>query len=348
MLAAASAVSGSSRQQIHRYGQHQHIDLISPRRPPSPPPFAPSPLDVNKPCPIPSVTTPRPLVAVVGAELTITARPWSLDRVFAHALQTVRKIPRTGSARPPPEARLQLYGLYKQSMGTSPRLHPRHPGSNNATEGDVTGVMSRPHTPTTSEDDRAELEKWEAWHAQAGLSKTEAKRRYISTLIDTMHRYASSTTEARELVSELEFVWDQIRSNEEDGEYDDEDEDEMEMEGIEPAPYGEEEVERVWRGRVEKALAKMTTEVAALREQLESRRVEKRRARAKRVWVWLAWCVLALARHLVIEAIFWGLVMLWMRRRGDKRAQEALKIVGRFVKEGLRELGLGRRKRAPR
>lgn len=40
-----------------------------------------------------------------------------LDRVFVHALNTVKKIPRTGSARPPPADRLKLYGLYKQSMG---------------------------------------------------------------------------------------------------------------------------------------------------------------------------------------------------------------------------------------
>lgn len=53
----------------------------------------------------------------------------------------------------------------------------------------------------------------DAWYAQRGLSRTEAKRRYISTLIDTMHRYASQTPEARELVAELEFVWDQIKYN---------------------------------------------------------------------------------------------------------------------------------------
>ena len=40
------------------------------------------------------------------------------DRVFAHALHTVKRIPRTGSARPPPVDRLTLYGLYKQSTGT--------------------------------------------------------------------------------------------------------------------------------------------------------------------------------------------------------------------------------------
>lgn len=39
------------------------------------------------------------------------------DRVFVHALNTVKKIPRTGTARPPAAERLKLYGLYKQSMG---------------------------------------------------------------------------------------------------------------------------------------------------------------------------------------------------------------------------------------
>ena len=53
----------------------------------------------------------------------------------------------------------------------------------------------------------------DAWSSNHSLSRTEAKRRYISTLIQTMHEYASTTPEARELVAELEFVWDQIKSN---------------------------------------------------------------------------------------------------------------------------------------
>lgn len=53
----------------------------------------------------------------------------------------------------------------------------------------------------------------DAWYAQRDMPRTEAKRRYISTLINTMHEYASQTPEARELVSELEFVWDQIKFN---------------------------------------------------------------------------------------------------------------------------------------
>ena len=44
------------------------------------------------------------------------------------------------------------------------------------------------------EDTLREQQKWDAWDAQKGLSMTEAKRRYIETLIETMHRYASTTS----------------------------------------------------------------------------------------------------------------------------------------------------------
>lgn len=94
--------------------------------------------------------------------------------------------------RPPAENRIRLYGLYKQ-----------------ATEGNVEGIMSRP-TGFSMEDEGAK-KKWDAWKREEGLTKTEAKRRYISYLIDTMRIYASGTLEARELLSELEYLWDQIK-----------------------------------------------------------------------------------------------------------------------------------------
>ncbi|KAH9882712.1 hypothetical protein J1614_000077 [Plenodomus biglobosus] len=115
------------------------------------------------------------------------------DRVFSHALNTVNKI-RTGSQKPPSATRLRLYGLYKQAM-----------------EGDVDGIMERPQG--NDETEQRAREKWDAWKQQNGLSRTEAKRRYITTLIDTMHKYASPSPDSRELVAELEFVWDQVKSN---------------------------------------------------------------------------------------------------------------------------------------
>lgn len=100
-------------------------------------------------------------------------------------------------------------------------------------EGDVESILPRPTLPSVSPDPNqsksnnvhryasrdlrireaeAEIEKWDSWHSCAGMSKTDAKRRYIGTLIETMKEYASGTQEARELVAELEFVWNQIRS----------------------------------------------------------------------------------------------------------------------------------------
>ncbi|KAK6455136.1 acyl CoA binding protein-domain-containing protein [Scheffersomyces xylosifermentans] len=120
----------------------------------------------------------------------------SVDRVFVKAITTIRALSTRSNygslPRPPAENRIKLYGLYKQ-----------------ATEGDVDGIMPRP-VGFTPEDEGAK-KKWDAWKREQGLSKTEAKRRYISFLIETMRVYASGTLEARELLSELEYLWDQIK-----------------------------------------------------------------------------------------------------------------------------------------
>lgn len=94
--------------------------------------------------------------------------------------------------RPPAENRIKLYGLYKQAV-----------------EGDVENVMPRPQGRTL--EDEGAKKKWDAWRREQGLSRTEAKRQYIAYLIETMRTYASGTLEARELLAELEYLWDQIK-----------------------------------------------------------------------------------------------------------------------------------------
>ncbi|RVD88599.1 uncharacterized protein DFL_002777 [Arthrobotrys flagrans] len=417
----------------------------------------------------------------------------SVDRVFVHALNTVKKLPRSGSSRPPPEDRLKLYGLYKQSM-----------------EGDVDGVMPRPTG--LSDEEVTEARKWDSWHEQKGLSKTEAKRRYITTLIDAMHRFAVTTPDAKELVAELEFVWDQIKSNqtsssssttaapqqqqqallssaattprrqlpsglshsqnisavglqilppmspteegrrfmnfppvgmgvqtdsEETGNRpdtgdDDEDEDEhyetmdeFDENGLpkvtfinEPAGFKEGNTGNLmrsintqtatggggsgvesdilrqkkqhskhlsssqftttkkslaalsstgsmphtspqqqptsgqtprenahytrWKHRVEVALTKMTAEVAALREQLDvarnlnSNSVNLSRGRLNWLRRWIGWGVWTMLKHIVIDAIILGVLVVWMRKRGDKRVEGVLGLLGGFLSERLR------------
>jgi hypothetical protein len=290
----------------------------------------------------------------------------------------------------------------------------------------------------------------DAWKQQNGLSRTEAKRRYITTLIDTMHKFASPSPDSRELVAELEFVWDQVKSNvpsssssspmqtlsqmgmhmppshsymgesrrdprrpreaNGDGRNDNDDdvplqikspmsqsEEELEEEeaeidreefvdapdsqynpdgndvpvGMEKdsvpnltrqrpipidtptpaprmrsllpqsipmpnfastpmpvpnAPQPETAADKKWRGRVEQALQKMTAEVAALREQLEARRLFSHTPHYRLfrgIWRWL-W---AAFKHIAVDILILGLVLLWMRRKKDIRLEGAIRVL---------------------
>ena len=329
------------------------------------------------------------------------------DRVFVHALNTVKRIPRTGSARPPEVDRLKLYGLYKQ-----------------ATEGDVQGLLPRPSsspppysskppppaasTPTISQsrEHTAEREKYDAWASHHGLTKTEAKRKYIACLIETMHRFATTTPEARELVGELEFVWDQIKDGSspgngssgesvirrrrrvdddvveqglerintrraegsgglkmlrpmsDEGMDDAEDEDgddegyedarerrlyESQAEGIVAEVPGSglrsnidlDVRTRKWRRRMEVALVKLSVEIAALREQIESRSLALGNSGGSRAGAlrWLRWWASFLVRHAALDGVLLLLMVAWARRRGDRRLEEGLWGIWSWIRE---------------
>ncbi|OAA35690.1 Acyl CoA binding family protein [Metarhizium rileyi] len=287
----------------------------------------------------------------------------SVDRVFVHALNTVKKIPKTGASRPPPSDRLRLYGLYKQAM-----------------EGDVDGVMEQPTAGPfiTAEELHRERDKWDAWNSQKGLSRTEAKRRYVEALIDTMYRYAN-TTDAIELVTELEFVWNQIKHNSpsstdsspkaaesskaprafqeplsgSDGPMkllspmSEQDEAElrsqrlMDMdEAVEESrePENQEQKSSRWQKKVERAVTKLSAEVAALREQITTGREwrSKKERSLPSLFGWLLWVFL---KHLLVDCALLAIVLIWMRKRKDRRLEDlvrsALKIAREYVRNVL-------------
>ncbi|KAK5107578.1 hypothetical protein LTR62_001021 [Meristemomyces frigidus] len=315
----------------------------------------------------------------------------TLDRVFGHALNTVNKI-RPGSTKPPAPDRLALYGLYKQSM-----------------EGDVNMLSDRPtrsppaYAGFSNEAIGKEQEKWDAWKSNEGLSRTEAKRRYIEKLISTMHEYATGTDETRQLVEELEFVWDQVKSNslssgdsersspgqaglersgyisssggnnggdsaaaamegrggarqgrlrvlspvsqadEEEEAREEEEEfvdarvsqvDGADMGGIDDVGEGGErsgmsvsapDVTR-WRRRIESSLMKLTTEVAALREQLETRRYFAQQ-RKYSLWGWVARLSWWAVQLFVADGVLLWIVILYMRRKKDRRLEMAVRVL---------------------
>ncbi|OIW27472.1 acyl-CoA binding protein [Coniochaeta ligniaria NRRL 30616] len=280
----------------------------------------------------------------------------SVDRVFVHALNTVKKIPKTGATRPPPADRMRLYGLYKQAM-----------------EGDVDGVMERPSpSPSfTAEDLKREQDKWDAWNSQRGLSRTEAKRRYIEALIETIHRFAT-TPSALELVAELEFVWNQIKGNssssggsgsspvrrfrearplgevegpmkvlspmsEEDRESvlregEEDGEDEEDGEGGEYVKKGDK-----WSKKMERAIVRLSAEIAALREQITSGR-EWRLRRERSVGAWVGWAFWILVKHLAVDALILALVLIWLRRRKDRRLEDHVRGALRLAREYVRKV----------
>ncbi|KAI1811216.1 acyl-CoA binding protein [Poronia punctata] len=283
----------------------------------------------------------------------------SVDRVFVHALNTVKKIPKTGASRPPPSDRLRLYGLYKQAM-----------------EGDVDGVMERPRPGPGIEADelQREKDKWDAWNAQNGLSRTEAKRRYVEALIDTMHRYAT-TPDALELVAELEFVWNQIKNNtpsssnsspkakarasfseprrfqkatsgtegpmkvlspmsEDDAaehQYRDRQDDDDEDEG-EYVKKGDR-----WSRKVERALVRLSAEIAALREQITAGREWKIR-KARSIPEWTGWFLLTVVKHFAIDLFVLAVVLIWMRKRKDRRLEDQVRAILRIAREYARKI----------
>lgn len=246
-----------------------------------------------------------------------------------------------------------------------------------------------------------------------------------------MHKYASPLPDARELVAELEFVWDQVKSNVPSSssssplqtlgmpsyhtfgssgttshDYPPPPSQQLpgrrtgQMTVLSPPPQGEEDDEeefvdaqdsqdnsehadgareaappattadrgaaaranpgyiaadRKWRKRVEATLVKMTTEVAALREQLESRRLFARSQR-RSFGAWIGWFIWFVVKLIAADIVILGIILLWMRRKKDRRLEGAIRVLlgdavvqmqrvgGQQMVQNLGRVGLGKLK----
>jgi hypothetical protein len=192
--------------------------------------------------------------------------------------------------------------------------------------------------------------------------------------VDGEERLMNDCRDARELVAELEFVWDQIKNNSasssgsspgrgvpsyttqprpfahpqsgSDGPMrvlspmSQDDEAEMESErrlGYNDA-YNEddgfnddgknEKKTKKWRTTIERALVKMTAEIAALREQIATGR-EYQGKRRRSLGRWIAWLALTCIKHFLVDVVVLGILLLWLRKKKDRRVED-------LVREGLR------------
>jgi hypothetical protein len=82
-----------------------------------------------------------------------------------------------------------------------------------------------------------------------------------------------------------------------------------------------------WQGKVEQALVKMTAEIAALREHIATgREYQGKKRRSPGRWVgWMLWLAI---KHFMVDLVVLGILLLWMRRRKDRRIED-------LVREGL-------------
>jgi uncharacterized membrane protein len=93
-----------------------------------------------------------------------------------------------------------------------------------------------------------------------------------------------------------------------------------------------------WRWTVEQALVKMTAEIAALREQIATGR-EYQGKRRRSLGRWLGWLIWACVRHFLVDVVVLGIVLIWLRKRKDRRVEdlvrEGLKIGREYVRKIL-------------
>ncbi|RMZ83844.1 hypothetical protein DV737_g1475, partial [Chaetothyriales sp. CBS 132003] len=312
----------------------------------------------------------------------------SIDRVFSHALATVRRLPRTGSSRPPPSARLRLYGLYKQSMEGDvdailprPTLLPPSPPLGQqqqyATDThDQTTATTRAHQDASknggsaltrygsrqlrTREAEAEMEKWDAWDACKGMSRTAAKKAYIRTLIETMKEYASGTQESRELVGELDPVGrseadGSVVANEEVMDASDSASDSASEASSSPKRAHRMVSTQRNNNRNNAAgahLRHLSTEIAALREQLASHYllapsgyspyVYQHLSFRWRLWykmlAWVRWAVWMAVRQALTQLSLLALAIVYGRWKGDRRLEtwlrQRVKVVLSWVRRG--------------
>ena len=87
-----------------------------------------------------------------------------------------------------------------------------------------------------------------------------------------------------------------------------------------------------WSTKVERALVRLSAEIAALREQITTgREWQSRRERTFRARIgWFLWIV---AKHLAVDLTVLGFILLWMRRRKDRRLEDQVRAIFRLGRE---------------
>jgi hypothetical protein len=92
-----------------------------------------------------------------------------------------------------------------------------------------------------------------------------------------------------------------------------------------------------WSRKVERALVRLSAEIAALREQITTGRewrIQKERSIPARIG-WVLWLI---TKHLAIDIFVLCIVLLWMRKRKDRRLEDQVRAILRIAREYARKV----------
>ena len=92
-----------------------------------------------------------------------------------------------------------------------------------------------------------------------------------------------------------------------------------------------------WSKKMERAIVRMSAEVAALREQITTGR-EWRSRKQRSLGAWTGWFLWLVLKHLAVDALLLGVVLLWMRRRKDRRLEDNVRAALRVLREYVRKV----------
>ena len=94
---------------------------------------------------------------------------------------------------------------------------------------------------------------------------------------------------------------------------------------------------RKWRRNIERALVRMSAEVAALREQITTSK-DYQVKRSRSLWNWVGWLLWLVIKHVAVDIVVLMLVLLWLRRRKDRRVEDLVRGMLRIGREYVRKV----------
>lgn len=92
-----------------------------------------------------------------------------------------------------------------------------------------------------------------------------------------------------------------------------------------------------WSKKMERAIVRLSAEIAALREQITTGR-EWRSKKERSLGAWAGWLLWLILKHLVVDTMITAILLLWMRRRKDRRLEDLVRAALRIGREYVRKI----------